>query len=256
MTTSDLRRAGLDPAHIQAICEHVAASGGHRPVGYVTAAPDGARVRPQPVRAARQMQSALTCAGCGVVLVRTGRPQELLVTGWDERALESRLAAMRAVTQQLHAGPAATAAVVIDRYRCLSARCSGSRLGIAALTQAREELRVGVATRCGIHAPRDAAALPAGTGNALRLRAIWVLEHAIDDLIERHLRLARRALTLPGPADRPPAVPAQQAALGFSVTAADALAAGAVRPRSGVATYPVARAADSPFPGCHPGRSR
>ncbi len=69
-------------------------------------------------------------------------------------------------------------------------------LGIAALTQAHEELRAGVATRCGIHAPRDPAALPADTGNALRLRAIWVLEHAIDDLIERHLRIARRALTL------------------------------------------------------------
>ena len=97
MTTSDLRRAGLDPAHILAICEHVAASGGHRPVGYVTAAPDGVRVRLQSVRAARQMQNALTCAGYDAVLVRTGRPQELLVTGWDERALESRLAAMRAV---------------------------------------------------------------------------------------------------------------------------------------------------------------
>ena len=86
--------------------------------------------------------------------------------------------------------------MVIDRYRCLSARSPGSRLGIAALAQAHEELRAGVATRCGIHAPCDPAALPADTGSALRLRAIWVLEHAIDDLIERHLRIARRALTL------------------------------------------------------------
>ena len=31
MTTPDMRRAGLDPAHILATCEHVATSSSHRP---------------------------------------------------------------------------------------------------------------------------------------------------------------------------------------------------------------------------------
>ena len=117
MTTPDLRRAGLDPAHILAICEHVAASGGHRPVGYVTAVPDGVRVRLRSPRAARAMRTALTRTGYDTVLTRPGRRWELLVTGWDDHALETRLAAMRTVIQQLSADPTATAAAVIDRYR-------------------------------------------------------------------------------------------------------------------------------------------
>jgi hypothetical protein len=196
MATPDLRRAGPGPAHILAICEHVAASGGHRPVGFVTAAPDGVRVRLRSPRAARAMRAALTRTGYDTSLTCPGRRWDLLVTGWDGHALEARLAAMRTVIAQLSTDPTATAATVIDRYRHTSARSPGSHLGIAVLIQAGEELRTSVAARCGIHAPRDPAILPAGTGNALRLRAIWVLEQAIDDLIGRHLRIARRALCL------------------------------------------------------------
>ena len=195
MTTPDLRRAGLDPAHILAICEHVAASDGWRPVGYVTAVPDGVRVRLRSPRAARAMRTALTRTGYDTALTRPGRHWDLLVTGWDDHALETRLTAMRTVIQQLAADPTATATAVIDRYRQMSAR-SPARLGILALVQASEELRATVTARCGIPAPRDPAVRPAEIGNALRLRAIWVLEKIIDDLLERHLRIARRALTL------------------------------------------------------------
>ena len=59
----------------------------------------------------------------------------------------------------------------------------------------------GTATRLGVGPlrhprPHDPAVQPADVGNALRLRAAWTLEHAIDDLIERHLRVAADALTL------------------------------------------------------------
>ncbi len=197
MTTPELRRAGLDPAHILAICEHVAASDGWRPVGYVTAVPDGVRVRLRSPRAARAMRTALTRTGYDTDLTRPGRQHhwDLLVTGWYDHALETRLTAMRTVIQQLAADPTATATAVIDRYRQMSAR-SPARLGILALVQASEELRATVTARCGIPAPRDPAVRPAEIGNALRLRAIWVLEKTIDDLLERHLRIARRALPL------------------------------------------------------------
>ena len=142
------------------------------------------------------MHAALTRTGYHTSLTCPGRHWALLVTGWDGHALEARLAAMRTVIAQLSTDPTATAATVIDRYRHTSARSPGSRLGIAVLIQAGEELRASVAARCGIHAPRDPAILPADTGNALRLRAVWVLEQAIDDLIGRHLRIARRALCL------------------------------------------------------------
>ena len=48
----------------------------------------------------------------------------------------------------------------------------------------------------GIHAPHDPAVFPADRGNALRLRAARALETAIDDLVERHLRVAGHALPL------------------------------------------------------------
>jgi hypothetical protein len=57
-------------------------------------------------------------------------------------------------------------------------------------------LRGWVSARSGIHAPRDPAVQPADVGIALRLRAAATLEQTIDDLIERHLRVAGYALGL------------------------------------------------------------
>ena len=145
MTTPDLRRAGLDPAHILAICEHVAASGGCRPVGLRDGGAGRCPGAAAAARAARAMRTALTRAGYDTALACPGRHWDLLVTGWDGHALESRLAAMRTVIAQLGADPTATAAAVIGRYRDLSARSPGSRLGMAALEPGRR----GTAGQCG-----------------------------------------------------------------------------------------------------------
>jgi hypothetical protein len=196
MTDPEMRGAGLDPAHILAICEHIAATSGHRPVGYVTAESGGVRVRPGPLRAAHQMHAALCRTGYHAQLRRPGRRCELLVTGWDSRALDRRLAAMRAVITQLTADPTATAAAVIGRYRQLSTLAPVPRLGAAALTDTSADLRTTVASRCGSYAPRDPAVLPADTATALQLRATWILDQTIGDLVDRHLRIARRALAL------------------------------------------------------------
>ena len=121
MATPDLRRAGLDPAHILAICEHVAARGGHRPVGYVTAAPDGVRVRLRSPRAARAMRTALTRTGYDTSLTCPGRRWDLLVTGWDGHALE--IGWRRCVPSSPSSAPTPRRpATVIDRYRHTSAR--------------------------------------------------------------------------------------------------------------------------------------
>jgi hypothetical protein len=194
MAMRDPHGDGVDPAHILAICEHVAASGGHRPAGYVTATSDGVRVRVSSVRTARAMREELILVGYDTDLVRPGRHWRLLVTGWSAERLESRLAAMRATQQRLRSGETATAAAVIDRYRHLSARLPVLAASATAISEVERDIRTTVAARCGVFAPRDPAILPADVGNALRLRTIWALEHAIVELIERHLRVARRAL--------------------------------------------------------------
>ncbi len=196
MTTADARRAGLDPAHILIICEHVAACSGHRPVGYATAVPEGIQVQAPSRRAAQDMHAALLGVGYQTRLMHAGPCWELLVSGWSADGLESRLAAMRAVIEQLSADPTATATAVLDRYCDLSARSPAARLGVQALAQIHLRLRTTVAARCGINAPRDPTVLPPDVGSALRLRAVWLLEQAVDDLIDRQLRIARRALPL------------------------------------------------------------
>ncbi len=202
MTTADARRAGLDPAHILIICEHVAACGGHRPVGYATALPEGIQVQAPSRRAAQDMHAALLGVGYQTRLMHAGRCWELLVSGWSADGLESRLAAMRAVIEQLSADPTATATAVLDRYRDLSARSPAARLGVQALVQIHLRLRTTVAARCGINAPRDPTVLPPDVGSALRLRAVWLLEQAVDDLIDRgspggHYRCSARSGSTP-----------------------------------------------------------
>ena len=195
MAGPDPRRAGLDPAHILAICERAAASGNQPSVRHTLAVPAGLSVRLSSPQAAQLARAALARVGYQAALARPSRrSRNVLVAGWSAAGLESRLAAMRATVHQLRAEPAATATAVIDRYRRLSAGLPGIQASAAALSQAEKQIRLATAARCGIHAPRDPAILPADTGNALRLRVIWALEQAIDDLIERHLRVTRRAL--------------------------------------------------------------
>jgi len=99
------------------------------------------------------------------------------------------------VLYQLHESPAATADTVIERFRGLPTGSPAGRDG-RLLAEAHARLRGWVTRHSGIHAPHDPAVVPADVGNALRLRAARALENAIDDLAERHLRVAAHALPL------------------------------------------------------------
>jgi hypothetical protein len=184
--------AGLDPAHIVAICTH--ASGG-RP-GLAAGARDGMCVCLPARRAARSARAALARVGYRVTADSGSHGRDLVVTGWDAAGLESRLAAMRAVLHQLAENPSPTARAVIERSRGLPGGAQSPRSGLGVLDEARAGLRSWVFARSGVHAPRPPAVLPADVASTLQLGMAGVLELAIDGLIECHLRVAGHALAL------------------------------------------------------------
>ena len=186
---------GLDPAHILAICAHATSGTGSQPVLAVTQ-PDGVRVCLPSRPAGRDARAALARVGYQVATAGNGR--DLRISGWSPEGLESRLDAMRAVLHQLAEHPSVTARAVITQFRKAPAGSPSYRPGPQILEQAQAGLRAWVTRRSGIHAPHHPAAQPADVGNALRLRAAWTLEAAIDDLIERHLAVAGHALALYG----------------------------------------------------------
>jgi hypothetical protein len=192
MTVTDPYPAGLDPAHILAICEH--ATGG-RP-GLAVGARDGMCVCLPSRRAARRARAALGRVGYRVADDSGPRGRDVVVTGWNVAGLESRLAAMRVVLHQLAENPSPTARAVIERFRGLPVAAQSPRSGLGVLDEARAGLRSWVSARSGIHAPRPPAVLPPDVGVALQLGTANVLEQAIDDLIERHLRVSGHALAL------------------------------------------------------------
>ena len=191
-TVPDPYPAGLDPAHILAICVH--ATGG-RP-GLAVGARDGICVCLPSRRAARSASVALARVGYQVIANSGPRGRDVVVTGWSPAGLEFRLTAMRAILHQLADNPALTAQAVIERFQSLPGASPSPRAGLAILQQARTGLRSWVSARSGIHAPRPPAVLPPDVGIALRLGTAGVLEQVIDDLIERRLRVAGHALAL------------------------------------------------------------
>jgi hypothetical protein len=198
MTSPDPRDRGLDPAHILGVCV-LATIGRHDHRMLTISTPAGVRVTVPTRRAAGDVLAALTLTGYQAIPVASGgRGRALLVAGWSPAGLDARLTAMRAVIQQLDAGSAITASAAISRVRRPPASSPAAGPDQDALGWARSRLRAWVAARSGIHAPRNPAILPADLGNALRLRAAWAVEAVIDDLIERHLLVARHALRLFG----------------------------------------------------------
>lgn len=193
MTTADLRERGLDPAHILSVTSQAVTSKGQ--AGLAIATPDGVRICFRSRQAASRAFTALAQVGYQVSHVDGAHRRNLLVTGWNAQALESRLEAMRGVLCQLRDNPAATADALIERFRNLP---PGSRVrrNSTLIIQAHAQLRDWQTSRSGVHAPHDPAIIPADVGNALRLRATRTLESAIDDLTERHLRIAAHALPL------------------------------------------------------------
>src|SRR5262249_30842394 len=141
-------------------------------------------------RAAGSARAALARVGYQVTPAPSGRGRDLIVAGWDPAGLESRLVAMRAVLHQLADNPSLTARIVVERFRDLPTDAPTPQQGSELLDRARAELRRWVTARSGTHAPHDPAVQPADVGIALRLRAAETLERSIDDLVERHLRVA------------------------------------------------------------------
>ena len=183
---------GVDPGHVLAICPQAISTPGR--LVYAVARPGGVLVCLSSRPTARDVRGALDRVGYLVATAGTGR--DLLVPGWSPGNLESRLAAMRAVIQQLADHQSVTARAVIAQFRDRPGGPLLSRADQGLLDQAGNRLRAWVAARSGIHAAHDPAIQPADAGNALRLRAAWALEQSIDDLIERHLRVAGHALNL------------------------------------------------------------
>jgi hypothetical protein len=192
MTVPDPYPAGLDPAHILAIC---APATGGRP-GLAVGTCDGLCVCLPSRRAARSASAALARVGYQVASDFGPRGRDVTITGWNPAGLESRLNAMRAVLHQLAEHPSLTARAVIERFRSLPGTAQSPRTGLGILDEARADLRSWVSARSGVHAPRPPAVVPPDVGIALRLGTVGVLEQAIDDLVERHLRVAGHALAL------------------------------------------------------------
>ena len=155
------------------------------------------RVRVTSLLVAREAAAALRRVGYQVSRIERTDRRHLLVTGWNAAALETRLATMRTVIHQLENRPAATAAAVIDRVRTLPER-SPVPADATLLADANRQLRSWVSARSGIHARHDPSIEPADLGTRLRLRLTWQRETAIDDLVERHLKVAGHALSLFG----------------------------------------------------------
>lgn len=192
MTVAEPYRPGLDPAHVLAICAQ--ATGGRR--GLAVRGTDGIIICLLPSRrTAHQASLALARVGYEVTTMSSGRGRDLIVAGWSTPGLDTRVATMRTILSQL-TDPAVTARAVIERFRHLPAESQTPQTTWELLNKARAGLRDWVAARSGIHAPRACAIGLADTGIASRLRAAEMLERAINDHIERQLRVAGYALVL------------------------------------------------------------
>ena len=183
----------LDPAHILAVCAR--STGGRR--GLAVRQSDGIVVCLMPSRrTAYRASIALARMGYEVTGVSASRGRDLLVTGWDTAALDSRLTVMRAILHKLTDDPLMTARAAIKRFRGLPAEARTSEQTWEFLNGTRTGLRNWVTARSGVHALRDSAIRPADAGIALRLHAARMLEQTIDDNAERQLRVAGCALVL------------------------------------------------------------
>jgi hypothetical protein len=192
-TMPEPREAGLDPAHILAICKR--ATGGRRSLAVRKASGIIVCILPSQ-RTAHRASTALRRVGYEVTSVSAGHGRDLLVTGWDPAVLESRLATMRTILHQLADNPSVTARGVIERYRDLPPESRARQQQWGLLNQARIGLRDWVTTRSGIYALRDSTIQRADNRIAPQLRAAAVLEQVIGDHVQRQLRVAGYALAL------------------------------------------------------------
>lgn len=196
MPASDPYPHGVDPVHVWSVCRTAAPAIQDGGAAILIGGRYAARVHLPDRPAARAAHDALRRVGYQADRgVAGGR--DLIVAGWSEQGLESRLTAMRGVLHVLAAEPGLTAASALDRLLGLPAaelsRFTGQRLLIH---QAGEQLRTWISATSGIHAPCDPRARPTDPGRALRLAATRRAEEAIDDLAQRHIQLTELAVAL------------------------------------------------------------
>ena len=119
MTPADPYPAGLDPAHILAICTRATGSdAGIQAAGTA----DGIRVSLPSRRAAWTAASALGRVGYTAAHDSADRrTRDLVVTGWNADRLDSRLTALRTVMHRLADNPLVTATAAVRRFAALPA---------------------------------------------------------------------------------------------------------------------------------------
>jgi hypothetical protein len=192
MTMPDPATAGLDPAHVLAVCTH--ATGGKRGLG--VRVPDGLIVCMPSRRTARTARKALIRVGYRVTAAAGENYRDLIVTGWSPAGLDARLAAMRAAFLQLADDPEVTARAVLTRFGELPPHGQTPASARDLLEEAGRSLSAWISAHSGIHAVHDPAIQPADIGTALRLQAAWALEQSLDALAARHLHIAAQALAV------------------------------------------------------------
>jgi len=195
MTPVEPDVAGLDPAHILAICAESSQDEGVQ--GERTR--DGVRVRMPSRRAAWEASAALGRVGYTAALVGHGAARrEVLVPGWNATRLDHRLTALRATMHRLADNPLITATAAVRRVAALPVSAATPEAVENILGESRVQLCRWVDARAGICAPSPPVVLPADTGTAMRVRAASSCEQVISDLIGRHMRVAEHAVSLFG----------------------------------------------------------
>ena len=156
---------GLDPAHILSVASQ-AIRGGHGHASRAVTSPGGSGCASHR-GSLLATPLALIRVGYQVARIDGTAHRDLLVSGWNADRLEARLTAMRAVQHRLNESPASTADAVIERVRRLPPR-SADHPETTCCANATASSQSSVAACSGIHASRNPAIVPAGTGNALR----------------------------------------------------------------------------------------
>ena len=122
----------------------------------------------------------------------------MLVTGWNTARLDQRLTELRATMHRLADNPLVTATAAVRRVAALPASAATPETTENILGESHVLLRRWVHARAGICAPSPPAVAPADTATAIRVRAAASCEQVINDLIDRHMRVAEHAVSLFG----------------------------------------------------------
>jgi hypothetical protein len=192
MAPADQDPAGLDPAHILAICTR--ATGRDADIK-ATGTADGVQVSFPARRAAWTAINALGRVGYTAAHASGDRhTRDLVVTGWNANRLDSRLNALRTIMRGLADNPLVSAKAAVRRFAALPAAAATPAAASGILDETGQQLHDWVDARAGICVPAPPARLPSDRALAMRVRAATSCEQVIGDLIDRHVRVAVHAM--------------------------------------------------------------